>query len=333
MLGIINDLLDFSKIEAGKLELEPANFSLRAALGDTLRTLAIRAHNKGLELVSHVQPDVPDALVGDVGRLRQVLLNLVGNAIKFTEEGEVIVEVGFTDDTEARIDDCLLVLIRAMVMRVAFTVRDTGIGIAPEKQEKIFRAFEQEDTSTTRKYGGTGLGLTIASRLVTLMGGTIHVDSEPGRGSTFAFTAQFGRQPQPAERIAAAAAGPALQPAGAHRRRQRHQPPDSGGVAAWLADGTGGGGRRRVGDGYPLGRGHTGASLPARAARRPHAGHGRAGAGSQDPQAARAVRHSHHPVDFGGPARQPGPPRSESADTLICSSPYSRTSYSKRSIR
>ena len=187
LLGIINDLLDFSKIEAGKLELEPADFSLRAALGDTLRTLAMRAHRKGLELVCHVQPDVPDALVGDAGRLRQVWLNLVGNAIKFTEEGEVVVRVEVAGEPAPE------------EVSVRFAVSDTGIGIPPDKQEKVFRAFEQEDTSTTRKYGGTGLGLSIAARLVALMGGTITVQSEPGRGSTFAFTAKFGRQPHPTE--------------------------------------------------------------------------------------------------------------------------------------
>ena len=187
LLGIINDLLDFSKIEAGKLELEPADFSLRAALGDTLRALAVRAHRKGLELVCDVQPDVPDALVGDAGRLRQVLLNLVGNAIKFTEEGEVVVRVEVAGEPAPE------------EVSVRFAVSDTGIGIPPDKQEKVFRAFEQEDTSTTRRYGGTGLGLSIAARLVALMGGTITVQSEPGRGSTFAFTAKFGRQPHPAE--------------------------------------------------------------------------------------------------------------------------------------
>ena len=185
LLGIINDLLDFSKIEAGKLELETADFSLRSALGDTLRTLAMRAHKKGLELVSDVHPNVPDALVGDASRLRQVLLNLVGNAIKFTKEGEVVVRLEVVGDP-AREE-----------VRVRFAVSDTGIGIPLEKQEKIFRAFEQEDTSTTRRYGGTGLGLSIAARLVALMGGSITVQSEPGRGSTFAFTASFGRQPQP----------------------------------------------------------------------------------------------------------------------------------------
>jgi PAS domain S-box-containing protein len=190
LLSILNDLLDFSKIEAGKLELDPADFSLRAALGDTLRTLAMRAHKKGLELVNHVQPDVPDALIGDAGRLRQVLLNLIGNAIKFTKEGEVVVRAEVAGDPV--LDE----------IGVRFMVSDTGIGIPPEKQEKIFRAFEQEDTSTTRKYGGTGLGLTIAARLVALMGGTISVDSKPGRGSTFAFTAQFGRQSHPPVQIA-----------------------------------------------------------------------------------------------------------------------------------
>ena len=185
LLGIINDLLDFSKIEAGKLELDPAEFSLRAALGDTVRSLAVRAHRKGLELVCHVQPDAPDALVGDVGRLRQVLLNLVGNAIKFTDDGEVVVQAEVLNGTapDGELD-------------VHFIVRDTGIGIPPDKQERIFRAFEQEDTSTTRKYGGTGLGLTIAARLVTLMGGSITVESAPNHGSTFAFTARFGRRAQ-----------------------------------------------------------------------------------------------------------------------------------------
>ena len=192
LLGLMNDLLDFSKIEAGKLELDPADFSLRAAVGDTLHALAMRAHRKGLELVCHVQPDVPDALIGDAGRLRQVLLNLVGNAIKFTDEGEVVVRVEAAGD-RAPEDEAGL----------RFVVSDSGIGISPDQQERIFRAFEQEDTSTTRKYGGTGLGLTIAARLVALMGGTITVDSRPGRGSTFSFTARFGRQPPSSEPVVA----------------------------------------------------------------------------------------------------------------------------------
>src|SRR5947199_1783060 len=227
LLDIINDLLDFSKIEAGKMELVPADFSLRGAVGDTLRALAVRAHKKGLELIYQVQPDVPDALVGDAGRLRQVLLNLVGNAIKFTDEGEVVVRVSVDKETRRQGDKETrrqgdketgilsipdgasgtpsisegehgpVTLSPCLLVSLSFEVRDTGIGIPQDRQEKIFRAFEQEDTSTTRKYGGTGLGLTIASRLVALMGGRIAVESEPGRGSTFAFTARFGRQPHP----------------------------------------------------------------------------------------------------------------------------------------
>jgi signal transduction histidine kinase/CheY-like chemotaxis protein/HPt (histidine-containing phosphotransfer) domain-containing protein len=191
LLGMINDLLDCSKIQAGKLQLEVDDFSLRATLGDTLRVLAMRAHKKGLELVSNVQPDVPDALVGDAGRLRQILLNLVGNAIKFTEQGEMVVRV--EADGDQRSDE---------EVGLRFVVSDTGIGISPDKQETIFRAFEQEDTSTTRKYGGTGLGLTIAARLVTLMGGRITVDSAPDRGSTFVFTARFKRPSNPPAAVA-----------------------------------------------------------------------------------------------------------------------------------
>jgi PAS domain S-box-containing protein len=192
LLAIINDLLDFSKIEAGKLELDAVDFSLRSALGDTLRALAMRAHNKGLELVCHVQPDTPDALIGDAGRLRQILMNLVGNAIKFTDEGEVVILVE-PDGGPAPEGE----------IGLRFSVRDTGIGIPQDKQERIFRAFEQEDTSTTRKYGGTGLGLTIAVRLVALMGGKIDVESATGRGSTFSFTARFGRQLNPQEPVPA----------------------------------------------------------------------------------------------------------------------------------
>lgn len=189
LLGVINDLLDFAKIEAGKLELDPTEFSMRAAVDDTLRALAVRAHKKGLELIGTVEVDVPDVLIGDAGRLRQVLLNLVGNAIKFTEHGEVSLRVEKAGDLTPEGDPAAIAL--------RFSVTDTGIGIAPSKQERIFRAFEQEDTSTTRKYGGTGLGLSISARLVSLMGGTIAVESEPGRGSTFAFTARLENQPPP----------------------------------------------------------------------------------------------------------------------------------------
>jgi PAS domain S-box-containing protein len=199
LLEMINDLLDFSKIEAGKLELDRAPFSLRAALSDTLRLLALRAHRKGLELVGHVPPDVPDAFIGDAGRMRQVLLNLVGNAIKFTEQGEVVVEVGSGTGPEGSTSP----ISDLPEARLYFAVRDTGIGIPRDKQEKIFEAFEQADSSTTRRYGGTGLGLSIASRLVGLMGGRIAVESEPGRGSTFRFTVRLHEALRQPERAAA----------------------------------------------------------------------------------------------------------------------------------
>ncbi|AKU93828.1 diguanylate cyclase/phosphodiesterase (GGDEF & EAL domains) with PAS/PAC sensor(s) [Labilithrix luteola] len=189
LLGIINDLLDFSKIAAGKLALDEVDFWVRAEIGDTLRALAARAHRKGLELICHVHPDVPDALYGDAGRVRQVLMNLVGNAIKFTAQGEVVVEVAI--DPERSSTDP-----RKDVVSLSFEIRDTGIGIAQDKQVAIFRAFEQADASTTRRYGGTGLGLTISAQIAALMGGVITVESELGRGSTFTFTARFARSQQ-----------------------------------------------------------------------------------------------------------------------------------------
>ena len=191
LLSLINDLLDFSKIEAGRIELDEVDFSLRTLLNQTLRALALRAHKKGLELACQVESDVSDGLVGDGNRLRQVLLNLIGNAIKFTEVGEVIVCVRF-GGTDAE------------TVVIEFEIADTGIGVPPEKQQAIFQAFEQADSSTTRRYGGTGLGLTIASRLVEMMGGKIMVESEVGRGSTFRFSARFGRS----SRLAAAPAQP-----------------------------------------------------------------------------------------------------------------------------
>ena len=191
LLAIINDLLDFSKIEAGKLELDPADFQLRALLGDTMRALAVRAHRKSLELVCNVSPEVPDALVGDAGRLRQVLINLVGNAIKFTSRGEVQVDVTCLGGSSEEVE-------------LHFAVRDTGIGIPPDKQTSIFRAFEQEDMSTTRQFGGTGLGLTIAARLVAMMGGTISVESAVQQGSTFGFNARFQWREQSTANVAPA---------------------------------------------------------------------------------------------------------------------------------
>jgi PAS domain S-box-containing protein len=203
LVEVIDDLLDFSKIEAGKLELDRSSFSLRTVLTDTLRSLALRAHRKGIELLGHVHHDVPDALFGDAGRLRQVLTNLIGNAIKFTAEGEVAVETRLVNEEEARgpremadpeaIPSNGLVDPESLPCSLLFSVRDTGIGILREKHEKIFEAFEQADSSTTRRFGGTGLGLSIASRLVGLMGGRITVESELGHGSTFRFTVRLHR--------------------------------------------------------------------------------------------------------------------------------------------
>jgi signal transduction histidine kinase/DNA-binding response OmpR family regulator len=181
LLALINDILDFSKIEARKLDLDSLEFGLRDILEDTLRMLSLRAQQKGLELACHIRPDVPDTLVGDPGRLRQVIFNLVGNAIKFTERGEVVLHAEVKSYSRDQVE-------------LGFAVTDTGIGIPPEKQQLIFDAFEQADRSMTRKYGGTGLGLAISSQLVKLMGGRLWLESRHGQGSTFCFTAPFARQ-------------------------------------------------------------------------------------------------------------------------------------------
>ena len=195
LLTLLNDVLDFSKIEAGKLDLETIDFLLRDSMDDTMKGLCLRAHQKGLELACHVLPDVPDRLVGDPTRLRQIVVNLVGNAIKFTAEGEVVVRV---EREEAADRDVVL----------HFAVRDTGIGIPLEMQQAVFEAFTQADSSTTRKHGGTGLGLTISARLVRLMAGRLWVESAPGRGSTFHFRIPFQLQATPA--LTDEAADPAI---------------------------------------------------------------------------------------------------------------------------
>ena len=185
---MLNDILDFSKIEAGKLNLEIINFDLREAIDNIMDLLAAQAHSKGLELLAFVQSDVSTHLRGDPGRLRQVINNLVGNAIKFTSRGEVSLSVSVRTETSSRV-----------VLR--FEVRDTGIGINPAGQAKLFEAFTQADGSTTRKFGGTGLGLAISKQLILLMNGTIGVESAAGKGSTFWFHAEFEKQVDQVEPI------------------------------------------------------------------------------------------------------------------------------------
>jgi CheY-like chemotaxis protein len=191
LMTVINDILDFSKIEAGQMSLENIDFVHSELLSSTLKTLGIRAHAKEIELTYRIAPEVPRALTGDPNRLRQVIVNLVGNAVKFTETGDVAMEVQcLASDDE--------------LIELQYTIRDTGIGIPTKKLGEIFDAFEQADTSTTRRFGGTGLGLAIVSRLVEMMGGRVWVDSEEGQGSSFHFTARFGvpsGQPMPIQRV------------------------------------------------------------------------------------------------------------------------------------
>jgi two-component system sensor histidine kinase/response regulator len=178
LLSVINDILDFSKVEAGKLELEQISFDLRQMVRETMRIMTARAQEKELELTFEIHPEAPQRVIGDPSRLRQVLLNLLGNAVKFTEKGRIALAIVPEKQNE-----------QATVLR--FAVSDTGIGIPADKVEHIFSAFEQADGSTSRRFGGTGLGLAISRQIVELMGGGIRVESEPGRGSTFVFSAEF----------------------------------------------------------------------------------------------------------------------------------------------
>jgi Signal transduction histidine kinase len=182
LLTIINDILDFSKIEAGKMDLENINFDLRIAVESTIDILAIKAYEKSLEISYFVSPEVPSLLRGDPGRLRQVLINFTGNAIKFTDSGKVEINVILVEETESHVT-------------VRFDVKDTGIGIPADRMDRLFKSFSQADASTTRQYGGTGLGLAISKQITELMGGQIGVKSKEGEGSTFFFTAVMEKQP------------------------------------------------------------------------------------------------------------------------------------------
>jgi signal transduction histidine kinase len=184
LMTIINDLLDVAKIEAGKVVIDEQPFSLHDCLGESLQPLLLQAHDKGIQLSAHVHPGVPSWLIGDALRLRQVLINLIGNALKFTEHGEVRVEIALADAHVADLPPCV---------RLRVAVTDTGIGLTPDQISQIFDPFTQADGSITRRYGGTGLGLTIVQRLVALMAGSIAVESHPGAGSTFSFQVALRR--------------------------------------------------------------------------------------------------------------------------------------------
>src|SRR5207302_811240 len=196
LLGLLNDILDFSKMEAGKLELEAFEFSLREQLGAAVKILAVKAHEKGLELSLHIPPDMPDSWNGDARRLKQIIINMVGNAIKFTEAGEVSVRVGLEgggagarerSGPDAPRTETSASLPAEGKSFLYFVVKDTGVGIPRDRLRHIFKEFVQADSSVTRRYGGTGLGLSISRRLIELMGGSIWVESEEGKGSAFHF--------------------------------------------------------------------------------------------------------------------------------------------------
>ncbi|HEY6332393.1 MAG TPA: ATP-binding protein, partial [Blastocatellia bacterium] len=183
LLSVINDILDFSKIEAGKLSLEFVEFNLIDIISDVIKPLGLKAQEKGIELACSLAEDLPETLIGDPVRLKQVLVNLISNGIKFTSHGEVVL---YSTVESSRADEVIM----------HFAISDTGLGIPAEKQQAIFEAFSQADSSTTRKFGGTGLGLAISTQLVEMMGGHLGLDSEEGRGSTFFFDARFGCRPR-----------------------------------------------------------------------------------------------------------------------------------------
>jgi signal transduction histidine kinase len=285
LLALINDILDFSKIEAGKIDFDPVDFDVHDAIAQILQTVGWRAHEKGIELVCDIRDEVPEWVVGDRGRLAQIILNLAGNALKFTERGEIVVVVEATEVT-------------ARAVHLHVQVRDTGIGIPADKQALIFNEFAQADSSTTRRYGGTGLGLAISQRLVQLMGGRIWVDSQEGAGSTFHFTVPPAIRGEcgACARRRVGTEGTAR----AHRRRQPDQLPRSGSDAGEAGNGAVVGDQRR--------------GRPRRDVRCRHhwrgrmavgrwrdACDGRIHAGSEDEGAVDRARHAHHHADVGRP--------------------------------
>ena len=289
LLDLINDILDLSKVEAGHLVLESIDFDLGEVLDKTLEIMAIRAHEKGLELALRIAPEIPTALVGDPARLRQVLINLIGNAIKFTEHGEVIVRVERDPEDAA-----------AGALR--FAVCDTGIGVPAETRELIFAPYAQVDTSTTRKFGGSGLGLAISREIVELMQGRIWAESRIGAGSTFYFTARFAVGSKPPLRVLSGRDG-SQGPEDAGHRRQRDEPTDPQGDARALGRRGDGSGRGRAGAfGAAAGSAGRGPVCP-RVAGLPHARRRRVPGGRADSSASDHGRDDHPDAHVGQPRR------------------------------
>ena len=275
LLHVIDDILDYSKIEAGKLDLEREPFSVRECVEGALDIVAPRAWEKGIELGCLIDEDAPAGILGDEARLRQVLLNLLSNAVKFTEAGEVVVLVDAEPSGSGS-------------YRLELSVRDTGIGIAPDRMDRLFTSFSQVDASTTRRFGGTGLGLAISKRLVELMGGTISVESEPGSGSTFRIALPVTAAEVPSQIHPGRGPPAPRRQADPRRRRQRDEPGDRDPTRPLVGNGAGRG--RAALRGSRAGRGR-GAVRRGRA-RHDDAGDGRARPGARDPDPARASRTS-----------------------------------------
>ena len=303
LLVILNDILDFSKIEAGKLALEPIPFDLSVTLEEMAEIMALRAHEKGLELVLHVTPSTAARVVGDPGRLRQVLINLTGNAIKFTERGHVVIEARITadDDTTASIQ---------------FAVHDTGIGIPVDRQPHLFEKFTQADSSTTRRYGGTGLGLAISRQLVELMGGRLSLTSVEGEGSTFEFTvppADRSRRP-----AASAAARGTARRSCPHRRRYPGESHRDDRTGLELGHASAGGGERGGGPPGSARRAPAWRPVPPGAAGLPDAGRGWREPGDLDPPIARARRRGPRDGHLVRAGRRRGTIRARRVLGLLC---------------